>query len=218
VSIDEVDRRILWRLQEDARISRAALGREVGISPPAVHERIKKLERAGLIRGYRAVLDPLASGNELTAFVLVATTGAHFEQEFIEQVSALVDVQECHHVTGEYSLLLKIRTASIPTLEKLLLGRLGRAASVVRTNTLIVLSTIKEETLVEVRGRGGAEPPAQERGGGASQPASAEDPETDHAEPGTIRDRSSGRQEVSLPAHARGRAGLRAGSGEEPRL
>jgi Lrp/AsnC family transcriptional regulator, leucine-responsive regulatory protein len=151
IVLDALDKRILRRLQKEARTSRAALGAEVGISAAAVHERIKKLERAGIIRGYRAVLDPLSTGNELTAFVLVATTGPRLEEEFIQEVSDRVEVLECHHVTGEYSLLLKVRTASIPTLERLLLGHIGRSPAVVRTNTLIVLSTIKEETLVDVR-------------------------------------------------------------------
>jgi Lrp/AsnC family leucine-responsive transcriptional regulator len=149
--IDEVDRKILRLLQTDARASRAALGKQVGISPPAVHERIKKLERSGVICGYRAVLDARATGNELTAFVLVATTGSHFEDAFIDEVSRHSEVLECHHVTGEYSLLLKVRTSAIPALERLLLGQIGRSPAVVRTNTLIVLSTIKEETMVEVR-------------------------------------------------------------------
>jgi Lrp/AsnC family leucine-responsive transcriptional regulator len=154
--LDAVDRQILLRLQADARTSRSDLGREVGISPAAVHERIKKLERTGVIRGYRALLDPLETGNELTAFVLVAIGTPRLEEEFIEEVSQLVDVLECHHVTGEYSLLLKIRTGSIPMLEKLLLGRIGHSRAVVRTNTLIALSTIKEETAMEVRARNGA--------------------------------------------------------------
>jgi Lrp/AsnC family transcriptional regulator, leucine-responsive regulatory protein len=149
--IDALDQKILRLLQADARASRAELGKDVGMSPPAVHERIKKLERAGVIRAYRAVLDPRETGNELTAFVLVATTGSHFEDAFIEEVTQHIDVQECHHVTGEYSLLLKVRTSSIPALERLLLGQIGRSPAVVRTNTLIVLSTIKEETLVDVR-------------------------------------------------------------------
>ena len=116
--LDAVDRKILELLQEDARASRATLGKAVGISPPAVHERIKKLERAGVIRSYRAVLDPLATGNGLTAFVLVATTGPHFEQAFIAEVSKHLDVLECHHVTGEYSLLLKVRTEDTAALRK----------------------------------------------------------------------------------------------------
>lgn len=151
MALDAVDKKILRLLQEDARASRAALGKEVGISPPAVHERIKKLERTGVIRGYRAVLDPRATGNALTAFVLVATTGPHLEDAFIAEVSEQLDVLECHHVTGEYSLMLKVRTATIPALERLLLRQIGRSPAVVRTNTLIVLSTIKEETLVDVR-------------------------------------------------------------------
>ncbi len=152
--MDSTDRKILEALQEDARVSRAALGRAVGISAPAVHERIKKLERGGVIRGYRAILDPGETGNGLTAFVLVSTTDARLEDRFIGEMVALAEVQECHHVTGEYSLLLKVRASSIESLQGLLMEKIGEASVVTRTNTMVALSTVKEETRLRVDGGG----------------------------------------------------------------
>lgn len=149
--MDETDRQILNGLQENARLSRNALAQEVGISPAAVHERIKKLEKSGLIHGYRAILDPLMTKNELTAFVLVSIGDLELEEQFIKEITDLIEVQECHHVTGEYSLLLKVRTQSIGTLQQLLLEKIGGSSLVSRTNTMIALSTAKEATRLDLR-------------------------------------------------------------------
>src|SRR2546428_5211519 len=107
--LDLIDRKLLALVQDDAKLSQAELARSVGLTAPSVNERIRKLERAGYIRGYVAVLDPKRLGQDVTAFVEVFIEQPKFEAGFIEAVSRLDEVLECHHITGEFSLLLKVR-------------------------------------------------------------------------------------------------------------
>src|SRR5678816_2356579 len=110
--LDPIDRQILALLQQDAKRSQAEIAKEVGLTAPSVNERIRKLERAGYIRGYVALLDDKKLGHDITAFVEVFVEHPKFEQEFIQAVEGLDEVLECHHITGEFSLLLKIKAAS----------------------------------------------------------------------------------------------------------
>ncbi len=141
--LDDIDRHILVLLQEDCRTAYARLGEQVGLSAPAVLERIKKLEAAGVIVGYHAALDARAVGLDVTAFIGVITDSPDSLARFEEQVLAVDDVLECHHVTGEYTLLLKVKTASTSTLERLI-SRIRALDGVARTETTVVLSTLSE--------------------------------------------------------------------------
>src|SRR5262249_15064980 len=114
---DDTDRRILAMLQDDCRTPLARLGEQVGLSAPAVLERIKKLEAAGVVSGYHAVLDGRRLGLDVTAFIGVITSEPDSIAHFERAVVALEDVLECHHVTGEYTFLLKVKTANTSTLE-----------------------------------------------------------------------------------------------------
>src|SRR6476469_1313000 len=99
--LDETDRRILAQLQDDCKAPLAQVGKRVGLSAPSVMERIRKLEEAGVIRGYHALLDSRGVGLDVTAFigVVMSPTGIdRFETKLID----LEEVQECHHVTGAY--------------------------------------------------------------------------------------------------------------------
>ena len=108
-SLDDKDRHILTLVQRDAKLPQAEIARQVGLSTAAVNERLRKLENAGRIRRYVAVVEPRAIGITVTAFVEVFIEHPRFESGFIERVRKLDEVQECHHITGEFSLLLKIR-------------------------------------------------------------------------------------------------------------
>src|SRR5216117_216800 len=125
LELDDIDLRILGLLQEDCRTSLVRIGEQVGLSAPAVLERIKKLEAAGIVTGYRAILDASRLG------------------DFERQVAALSDVLECHHVTGEHTLLLKVKTANTSSLERLI-SQIRSLDGVTRTETMIVLSTHTE--------------------------------------------------------------------------
>jgi Lrp/AsnC family leucine-responsive transcriptional regulator len=142
--LDVIDRKILGLLQDNAKMPQAEVAREVGLTAPSVNERIRKLERAGYIRGYVAVLDEKKLGQDITAFVEVFVEHPKFEESFIEAVSAHDEVLECHHITGEFSLLLKVRVADMTAFRRLLIEKLNSLAGVRQTRTVMVLATAKE--------------------------------------------------------------------------
>jgi Lrp/AsnC family leucine-responsive transcriptional regulator len=142
--VDAIDVRILEALQADARTSRAALAGTVGLSPPAVHERIKRLEQSGLITGYHARLDPSRAGAELLVFVEVLIDPPAREASVLDALAECPEVQEVHHVTGEYSCLIKARVADRDGLKRLLLDKVNAQKGVRRTRTTLALATILE--------------------------------------------------------------------------
>jgi Lrp/AsnC family leucine-responsive transcriptional regulator len=148
VVIDERDRQILHLVQRDASLAQAEIARQVGLSTAAVHERLKKLVASGVIRRWTAVVDGAAVGASITAFVEIFLDHPRYEPALLERVVRLDDVLECHHVTGEFSLLLKVRVRNMEALRQLLLHQLGALDGVSRTRTVVVLSTVKEETYV----------------------------------------------------------------------
>jgi Lrp/AsnC family leucine-responsive transcriptional regulator len=148
--MDRIDHRIVQRLQEDGRVTQLELSRDVGLSQPAVAERIRKLEERGVIRGYAAKVDATQLGKDITAFVGVGIEHPRHFDAFTQAVQGIDDVLECHRVAGEDSFLLKVKTANTGTLDDLLVRGLRTLPGVTRTHTTIVLRPIKEETLVRV--------------------------------------------------------------------
>lgn len=147
VELDVTDLQILQTLQQDCKISLARIGEQVGLSAPSVIERIKKMEQAGVIRGYHAVLDSRLLGLDVTAFIGVSIDHPREIDVFEEAVSSLDGVLECHHVTGQHTLLLKVKSASTSTLEGLI-SRIRSIPGVARTDTMVVLSTHCERVQV----------------------------------------------------------------------
>jgi len=141
--LDDTDLQILGLLQDDCRTPLARIGEAVGLSAPAVLERIKKLEAAGVILGYRALLDARRLGLDITAFIGVIISHPDRIADFERKVAALDDVLECHHVTGGYTLLLKAKTANTSSLERLI-SEIRSLPGVARTETMVVLSTHTE--------------------------------------------------------------------------
>ena len=117
--IDPIDRRILGELQEDARLSMADLGRRISLSPPAVAERVQRLERIGVITGYRAVVEPKALGFPLAAVVRVRPASRQLHK-IPEVARETPEVVECYRITGEDCFLLKLHLRSIDDLEEIL--------------------------------------------------------------------------------------------------
>ena len=142
--MDRIDVTILEALQDDARCSRAALARRVGMSPAAVHERIKRLEQRGIVTGYHAHLDPALAGSELLTYVEVFIEPPSEEGAFLEAMAARPEVQEIHYVTGEFTCLLKVRVRDRESLKRFLIDRVNVLEGVRRTRTTLVLSTSKE--------------------------------------------------------------------------
>jgi Lrp/AsnC family leucine-responsive transcriptional regulator len=144
MTLDGLALHILELLQADARCSRDAIGKQVGLSAAAVHERIRKLEQAGVIREYAALLDPEKVGCDLLAFVQVFIDHPRHEPSFLDAVGRMPEVQECHRVTGAATCLLKVRVRSRQALQTLILDRLNAMDGVRQTETILALSTTKE--------------------------------------------------------------------------
>ena len=125
------------------------LAKAVGLTAPSVNERIRKLERSGVIRGYVALLDERKLGHDITAFVEIFIEHPKFESGFIEAVGDLDEVLECHHITGEFSLLLKVRVKDMAAFRRLLIEKLNTVRGVRQTRTLIVLATSKEQRRIK---------------------------------------------------------------------
>ena len=137
---DATDRAILELLQDNCKQPLAAIGAKVGLSAPAIVDRIHKLEEAGVITGYTALLDARRLGMDVTAFIGVATDRPGALGEVEREVAAMDEVLECHHVTGAHSLMLKVKTRSTETLEELI-ERIRGLGGVARTETMVVLSS-----------------------------------------------------------------------------
>ncbi|MDX2101185.1 MAG: Lrp/AsnC family transcriptional regulator [Alphaproteobacteria bacterium] len=150
--LDGVDRRLLALLQEDGRRPQAELGAAVGLAVSSVNERIRRLERTGVLRPTVAV-DPDAVGLPLLAFTLVALASEDQEQRLLAAVAAQPHVLECHHVTGEWNYLLKIRAAGTADLERILTETVKRASGAHRTLTTIALSSAKETAALPLHPR-----------------------------------------------------------------
>jgi Lrp/AsnC family leucine-responsive transcriptional regulator len=154
--MDSVDAAILDLLQADARATQAGIARKVGLSQPSVADRIRKLEEAKVITGYVARVDPKKLGKDITAFVGLDIEHPKFFDGFARKVMGMDEVLECHRVAGAESYVLKIRTENTGTLDRLLVERLRTIPGVTRTHTTIVLTSVKEETMVSLD-RGGTE-------------------------------------------------------------
>lgn len=137
--LDELGRDLLAALQADARLSFSALGRVVGLSPPAVAERVRRMEEAGLIAGYTVALDRGRLGLPITAFLRLTCPGGKY-QAVRRLATDLPEVLECHHVTGEDCFLLKLAVASMADLERII----DRFRAHGRTVSSVVLSTAVE--------------------------------------------------------------------------
>lgn len=137
--VDAFDRKILGILVGDANVSYADLGERIGLSAPAVHERVKRMKRDGVIRQTAALIDPVAVGKPLVAFVHVDVRGWCMTPELMA-VAQLPEVEEVHSVAGDTSLMLKVRTENSSALEGLL-ARLYDAPGIIATRSYIVLTT-----------------------------------------------------------------------------
>ena len=136
--LDDRDLAIISALQDDARATFADVAARVGLSPSSVHERVRKLEQQGVIRGYRAVVDPGAIGLFVTALVAASPLDPRQPDDLPDRVREFPEVEDCYSVAGEANYVLKVRTRTTSDLEDLI--RRLREKAGVSTNTTIALS------------------------------------------------------------------------------
>ena len=148
--IDETDLAILSKLQENARETQAEIARAVGLAPSAVLERIRKLEARRVIRGYAAQLDAVALDQGMLAFVAVRSAEGPSDDSVAQQLAALPETLEVHHVAGDDCYLVKVRTRSSEHLGTLLRTQIGQIPGVRSTRTTIVLETMKETSRLTI--------------------------------------------------------------------
>ncbi|WP_433501090.1 Lrp/AsnC family transcriptional regulator [Sphaerimonospora sp. CA-214678] len=137
--MEEIDRRIVTLLASDGRMSFTDLAKETGLSVSAVHQRVRRLEKRGVIRGYAALVDHDEIGLPLTAFVSIKPIDPAAPDDAPERLRHLTAIEACHSVAGDESYILKVRVASPLALEELL--QQIRASANVSTRTTVVLST-----------------------------------------------------------------------------
>ena len=142
--MDKVDLSILRLLEANARTSAADIARQVHLSLPAVTERLRKLGESGTIEAYTIRLSTDRLGFRTTAFIKVWVEHAA-AGSLMDEIGSLEEVLECHHIAGDYDLLLKVRVTGTNELERLLVGKLKKLRGVTRTSTTIVLGTYKEK-------------------------------------------------------------------------
>ncbi|GFE51848.1 AsnC family transcriptional regulator [Roseobacter cerasinus] len=138
-AMDEKDRKIINILQKDADITNAALGEQVGLSGPGVHERIKRLKAAGIILGNRLMIDPEKVGRSLLSFVLLKTNGSQKQQQ-VAQLVKVPEIEEIHSTAGQFSILLKVRTEGPAQMEELY-ERLYEIPGIDTSETVIVFKS-----------------------------------------------------------------------------
>jgi Lrp/AsnC family transcriptional regulator, leucine-responsive regulatory protein len=137
--VEETDQRILSLLAGDGRMSFTELARETGLSVSAVHQRVRRLQKRGVIRGYAAILDHEEIGLPITAFVSIKPIDPAAPDDAPDKLAHLTAIEACHSVAGDESYILKVRVAAPGDLEDLL--QQIRAAANVSTRTTVVLST-----------------------------------------------------------------------------
>ena len=145
--MDALDREVLLALQEDGRMSNLALARKLGLSPSAMLGRVRRLERSGAIRGYRAIIDPAALGVTVRALV-VARLREHSEdsiREFEMGIKQVPGVRACYHVTGQFDMVVELALRDLDHLGQLIRVDIARIPGVMNLETMLVLAESVED-------------------------------------------------------------------------
>lgn len=146
IHIDDINRKILHELERDGRISNSDLAQKVGLSPSACLRRVQELERSGVIKGYRAILDPEAMGHGLAVYIEVGLS-RHLQADqeaFKAAMNAAPQVKECHHVTGTVAYILRVEVADFAAYKHFLTEVLGNVEQVISITSYVVLESSKD--------------------------------------------------------------------------
>jgi Lrp/AsnC family leucine-responsive transcriptional regulator len=149
IALDSIDEQLVRELRANARVSNAALGRAVGLTPPAVVERVRRLETAGVITGYHAAIDGEAVGFGLTVFLSISLEhhGAHAVDAFTTAMAGIDEVVECHQVTGRPDFFAKVVARDVEHYKAVLMTRLSDVPGIDRVESHVVLQTYKDDDL-----------------------------------------------------------------------
>ncbi|NUM49334.1 MAG: Lrp/AsnC family transcriptional regulator [Anaerolineales bacterium] len=150
--LDSIDRTILDILQAEGRISNAELARQINLSPPACHARLKRLEDLGYIQQYTALLNADQLGYDILCFVNVSLQQHTMQQveQFRKQIQAMPEVLECYHITGEFDYLLKVIIRNRKDLERFIVDKLTPLPGVARIYTSLALTVVKATTAIPI--------------------------------------------------------------------
>lgn len=150
--LDKTDHKILTILQENAKITNAKLSEEIGLSPAPTLERVKKLDKSGIIKSYHATLDNAKIGLGVSTFVQVTLRGHNKEniEIFLEKIVQIEEVVECHHITGVGDFLLKVVAVDIAAYQKLMLEKVSDIKVIDSLQSMIILSTFKDSKVLPI--------------------------------------------------------------------
>jgi len=146
MDMDKIDASILRELSLDGRLPNTELADRIGLSPSACLRRVQALERSGVIKGYRAVLDPQAMGHGFTSYVSVGlnTHTTEAQTSFEDAVSAAPEIVECHNITGTVEYLLRVEVADLAAYKRLHANTLGMLPGVNSLTTFVVMASPKD--------------------------------------------------------------------------
>lgn len=152
IKLDNTDRKILQILQENAKITNAQLSKDIGLSPAPTLERVKKLENMGLIKSYHAMLDMEKVGLGVQTFVQVFLQShkKSILDAFVDKISKIDNVVECHHITGSCDFLLKVISADIQSYQRLILEQISEIEEISNMQSMVILSTFKDKKVLPI--------------------------------------------------------------------
>ncbi|HIF49333.1 MAG TPA: Lrp/AsnC family transcriptional regulator [Cytophagales bacterium] len=150
MKIDNIDRKILRMLQENSKITNAYLSKQIGLSPAPTLERVRKLEKKGIISGYHAQLNLSKIGLGVSTFVLVSLK-EHNKKNiniFLDKINKVNNVIECHHITGTGDFILKVVSENIASYQKLMLDKVSEIEATDSLQSMVILSTFKDNKVM----------------------------------------------------------------------
>jgi Lrp/AsnC family transcriptional regulator, leucine-responsive regulatory protein len=147
--MDELDIDILRLLKENAKIPASEISNHINLSVSAVGERLKKLEKSGVIKQYTTILNPNVLKKDLTALMFISLERPQVSEEFLKYVQLEEEIMDCYYLAGDYDYMIKIATENTRSLERLL-NRIKSISGIIKTNTIVVLATEKESYSVPI--------------------------------------------------------------------
>jgi DNA-binding Lrp family transcriptional regulator len=150
MKMDNIDRKILRMLQENSKITNSYLSKQIGLSPAPTLERVRKLEKKGIISGYHAQLNLSKIGLGISTFVLVSLK-EHNKKNiniFLDKINKVKNVIECHHITGTGDFILKVVSENIASYQKLMLDKISEIEATDSLQSMVILSTFKDNKVM----------------------------------------------------------------------